>query len=120
MNHLKRFFFTALMFFAIIGYAQEKTPEEKATALTKDMKSKIGFNDDAYTKIYPINLHFLKETDILKKEESKAEKFKKLKQLDEDRDTELKKILTEEEFKKFKDYKTKNRKKFKDNYRERR
>ena len=106
------------MFFAIIGYSQEKTLEDKATILTKDMKAKIGFNEDAYTKIYPINLHFLNEVETLKKKASRAEKFKKLKQLDEQRDTELKKILTEEEFKKFKDYKIENRKKIKNRFSE--
>lgn len=121
MKHLlKRFFFTALMLFAIIGYSQEKTPEEKATILTKDMKAKIGFDEDAYTKIYPINLTFLNETEALKKEDNRAEKFKKLKQLNKERDTALKKLLSEEEFTKFKDYKAKNREKFKDRFRERR
>lgn len=100
-------------------FSQEKsTAEESAETLTMEMQKKIGFSDEVRDQIYQINLEFVSETQKLKSDEdsSKVSKFRTLKKLDSKRDDSLKKVLTEEEFKAFKEFKTENRQSFKERY----
>jgi len=105
----------AFMFFTNIIFSQDKTNEEKASEMTKQMQTQIGFNDETYAKVYEENLNFVTNTQELKQSDAtKIEKFKSLKKYDETRDKALKEILTEEEFKLFIENKSKNRQSFKE------
>lgn len=104
--------------FSFSVFAQEKTNEQMAEEMTKHMKSQIDFNDENYDKIYQINLDFVSQTAELKSDTQlgKIEKVKKLKELDENRDKQLKEVLTEEEYKKFQDNKSENKKTMKERF----
>ena len=111
---LSLFFFI----FSFSIFAQEKTNEQMAEEMTKHMKSQIDFNDENYDKIYKINLDFVSQTAELKSDNQmgKIEKVKKLKELDENRDKQLKGVLTEEEYKKFQNNKSENKKTMKEKF----
>lgn len=117
---MKKIFFTALFFTLIssnIGFSQNKSAADKAKDLTEKMKSQINFSDDKFEKINTINLAFFEKTETLKSSgESKMSKMKSLKKLDEERDEQLKNVLSEEEFKAFKENKSENRKAFKEKF----
>lgn len=107
------------LFLLIAGssFAQDGSKEQKATALTDSMKTRLSLNDDQYRQVYAINLDFLTKVATVKEDGSgKMAKFKKLKSMDEERDVSLKKVLTEQQFKDFQVYKQENRKEMKSRY----
>ncbi|AWM14382.1 hypothetical protein NHF50_11175 [Flavobacterium sp. NRK F10] len=107
----------AVFFVSFGAFAQEKTTEEKATEMTERMKEQIGFNEETEKKVQEINLDFVTKTEEIKEKDSgRMTKFKELKALGEERETQLKEVLTEEEFEAFKDHKTENRKEMKQRF----
>ncbi|WP_053971413.1 hypothetical protein [Mangrovimonas sp. ST2L15] len=117
MRTLTMIFLAIVMLFVGKSYAQDQTPEEKATALTENMQEQIGFSDETYKKVYEVNLTFATKTQSLKTQDlSKMKKFQALKDLDEERDTSLKQILTEDEYDAFQDHKKENRKTMKEKF----
>jgi hypothetical protein len=107
------------LFLLITGssFAQDGSKEQKATALTDSMKTRLSMNDDQYRQVYAINLDFLTKVATVKEDSGgKMAKFKKLKGMDEERDASLKKVLTEQQFKDFQVYKQENRKEMKSRY----
>lgn len=119
MKKLKAVITVMLLVFTTYSFSQDKTAEEKALEITKNMKEQINFSDDKEAKVNAINLDFINQTEKIKTEEiSKISKFKSLKKADEERDIKLKEILSKEEYELFKDNKSKNRKKIKDKIKE--
>lgn len=107
-------------FFLFIGssFAQNSKKEQGAKALTDTMKTQLSLNDDQYKQVYAINLDFISKVAAVKQDgDSKMAKFKKLKAMDEDRDAALQKILTDDQFKDFQDFKQENRKEMKARFR---
>lgn len=102
---------TVLLFIcASVGFAQGKSAEEKASALTAKMQAEIGFNDQTKEKVQAINLDFTNKASQLRASESdRAKKFKALKQLDQDRADALKKIFTEKEYAAFEKFREENK-----------
>lgn len=119
MKKLKAVITVMLLVFTTYSFSQDKTAEEKALEITKNMKEQINFSDDKEAKVNAINLDFITQTEKIKTEEiSKISKFKSLKKADEERDIKLKESLSKEEYELFKDNKSKNRKKIKDKIKE--
>ncbi|MCG2792639.1 MAG: hypothetical protein L6262_03700 [Weeksellaceae bacterium] len=113
-------FFTVILFLCSFkGFSQNKTTAEKADELTKNMKSQIKFVNEKQDAVYAINLDFVTKLEQLKSQEgSKLTKIQNLKKLDSERDIQLKKVLSADEFKLFTDNKSKNRKTFKEHFKD--
>lgn len=105
-----------MLFVAISAQAQDKAAEG-AKAVTTHMKEQLKLNDAQYTKAYAVNLDFMqKAIENKKAEKTKVEKAKRLKVLDDERDTKLKSVLTDEQFKIFIANKAENRKKLRQHF----
>lgn len=105
------------LFIAGSSFAQDKSADDKATALTDRMKTQLTLNDDQYKQVYDINVDFVTKLGTVKEDGgSKMSKFKKLKSIDGDRDAALKKVLTEQQFKDFQTQKKENRAEMKERY----
>lgn len=106
--------FTLLVLSMQFIYAQDKSNEERAKTLTERMKQNLSLNDDQYEKAYTINLAFVnKATQVRNSGGGRLGKARKLKEADGERDKMLKGVLTEEQYKKFKEQKAENRKEMK-------
>lgn len=80
----------------------DKTPEQRAEALTAVMKSKLPLNPEQVPRVQAINLAYaLKNEPVIKSDAGKRAKFKQLKALQKDKDNELEKVLTAEQFKQY-------------------
>ena len=80
----------------------DKTPEQRAEALTAVMKSKLQLNLEQVPRVQAINLVYaLKNEPVIKSDARKRAKFKQLKALQKDKDNELEKVLTAEQFKQY-------------------
>lgn len=105
-----------LLFVAVSAQAQDKAAEG-AKAVTTHMKEQLKLNDSQYTKAYAVNLDFMqKAIENKKAEKTKVEKAKRLKVLDDERDTKMKSILTDDQFKVFIANKAENRKKLRQHF----
>jgi hypothetical protein len=118
---IMRVVFLALMTLpAQLIFAQDKTNEERAKALTQKMKENLSLKDDQYEKVYTINLAFVnKATQVKESSGGRLGKARKLKDADGERDKMMKGVLTEEQYKKYKEQKAENRKEMKKRYNER-
>jgi|SRR6218665_53370 len=80
------------------------SPEARAKTLTDKMKTELSLSDDQTSKVYDINLKYAqKNQQSLQGEGSKMEKAKAVKGDNKDKNKELKGILSEEQFEKYKD-----------------
>lgn len=80
------------------------SPEARAKTLTDKMKTELSLSDEQTSKVYDINLKYAqKNQESLKGEGSKMEKAKAVKGDNKDKNKELKEVLTEEQFEKYKD-----------------
>jgi hypothetical protein len=105
-----------LLFVAVSANAQDKAADG-AKAVTSHMKEQLKLNDSQYTKVYAVNLDFMqKAMDNKKADKTKVEKAKRLKALDDERDTKLKSVLSDEQFKIFIANKAENRKKLRQHF----
>lgn len=97
--------------------AQSKTPEEWAVQRTDSLQQVLTLTTEQYPQVYSIELAFAQKADpIRKSSDGKVQKLKALKELDEKRDTELKTVLTEEQFSAYSEKKKAQRKQFKEQY----
>ena len=95
-------------------HAQDKSNEERAKMLTEKMKSDLTLSDAQYEKAYTINLAFInKMTQLKNSGGGRLAKARKLKDADGERDKMLKGVLTDEQYKKYKDQKSSNREELK-------
>lgn len=105
-----------LIMFAFNVAAQDKAAEG-AKAVTAQMKEQLSLNDSQYSKVYGINLAFLQKAIENKGSgKTKVDKLKRLKALDEERDTKLKSVLSDEQYKIFTANKAENRKKIRQHF----
>ncbi|MDW7690216.1 hypothetical protein R9C00_24370 [Flammeovirgaceae bacterium SG7u.111] len=78
---------------------KDKTPEERAKIQTEKMVEKLAIEGDLEMQVYAINLKYAEAIEPLKdSEDSKVSKFQKLKSLSEDKNAEMEKVLTEDQF----------------------
>ncbi|HEX5168038.1 MAG TPA: hypothetical protein VFW11_02610 [Cyclobacteriaceae bacterium] len=118
------FFLTICTVFINQSYAQEKTqktPEQRAVALTEWMKTNLQLMPDQEGTIQSINLKYANLNEGLRtSSKSRMQKFKALKSNDQAKDDELKVVLTDEQFKIYESRKEELKEKFKEEARERR
>ncbi|OJV12621.1 MAG: hypothetical protein BGO21_02425 [Dyadobacter sp. 50-39] len=84
---------------------QDKAPKERAKYQTEMMKNKLGLDSVQLNQVGAINLKYaLKNEPVLKSDKSKLSKFKQLKSSQKEKDAELKKIFTPEQYRQFQDF----------------
>ena len=119
---LARNFFAGLLFVANIVYAQKKmssTPEERAAKLTGWMKTNLQLNTDQATQVQAINLKYANKTQELQTQsKSRKQKMQTLKDNDKAKDTELKNVLTPDQYNSYQAKKDEIRKQMKERMRE--
>lgn len=88
---------------AVSVSAEKKGPDaqQAARAISNQMKEHLILNDAQNMKVYIINLDFLKKTFENNKNADKAERNKRQRGLEEERDAKLKSVLNEKQFKVF-------------------
>lgn len=106
MNKIARLTFSFLLVFMIPALAmaqmeefKNSTPQERATLLTEMMKSTLTLDEKASAAVAEINLKYANETQALM--DSSKPKFEKLmtfRKNSQAKDTELKAILTPEQY----------------------
>lgn len=90
-----------LLMFTTAALAQDKSAEN-LTKLNDHMKAQLSLNDSQYAKVNDINRVFVtKAKESEKGNASKLDKAKKIKALEEDRDSKLKSVLTADQYKVF-------------------
>lgn len=100
-----------MMLFVTVNASAQDKAAEGARAVTTNMKEKLNLNDGQYTQVYAVNLDFLqKALENQATGNTKVEKGKRLKELDDERDAKLKSVLNGDQFKKYLAIKTDNRK----------
>jgi len=91
-----------LLMFTTAALAQDKTAAENLTKLNDHMKTQLSLNDSQYAKVNDINRVFVtKAKESEKSNANKLDKAKKIKALEEDRDSKLKSVLTADQYKIF-------------------
>ncbi|MVT11873.1 hypothetical protein [Chitinophaga tropicalis] len=81
---------------------QDKTPQERAKLQTEMMKSKLNLDSVQLNQVEAINLKYaLKNEPVIKSGDSKFSKFKQIKSSQKEKEAELKKIFTTEQFKQY-------------------
>jgi hypothetical protein len=91
---------------AATGFTQSKLTEEQKKEFKEKQeayKAKLNLTEDQATKMEAINMTWLEGLSALKGSSGpKLSKYKRFKSLNNERDTQAKKILTEEQYKLFK------------------
>lgn len=82
---------------------RQMSPEDHAKNKSEHLKQELGLSEDQYTKVYDLTLKVAEKIDVIKKDDTMdQEKKKKFIQGNmKDYRTEMKKILTPEQFEKF-------------------
>jgi hypothetical protein len=102
-----------LLMFTTTALAQD-TSAEGIKKLNDHMKVQLSLNDSQYAKVNDINRVFVQKVgDSEKGNASKLDKAKKVKALEAERDTKLKSVLTEDQYKVFVANRAENTKKLK-------
>jgi len=110
MKLLMHVFFVAIVLFTSNNmFAQDKTrqkpertPETMSQRHADKMKSDLNLNDDQTKKVYEVNLKYNKENQAnrAKREKERKEKMAAAKQKNDQKNAELKKILTADQYSK--------------------
>ncbi|SFW89631.1 hypothetical protein [Chitinophaga sancti] len=100
------------------AFAQDGSRKDQATkAITDTMQVHLSLNDDQYKKVYDINAQFLTKLGSIKQDGGgKLAKFQKLKSADQERDAALKPVLSDDQFKKYQEFKKARREEMRENY----
>jgi hypothetical protein len=103
MKMKKIIFSLAVLFLALPGFSQQPDPESRAKDLTKKMKEIIQFSDEQVKSVYDLNLDFVKKRREVfqNRTEDREAKKAKMTQINAEYDASLKKILNEDQFKKY-------------------
>lgn len=93
---------TIAALFAVTAFGQEKrqsTPEARAEKVTNKMKEKLNLTDEQVAKIKAINLDAAKKKDELKGKgkDQRKEMRTQVKSIEDDRDSKILEVLTEEQ-----------------------
>jgi len=111
-----------LLLVANVSYSQNKTsstPEERAAKLTEWMKTNLQLNPDQATQVQAINLKYANKTQELQTQsKSRKQKLQTLKDNDKAKDTELKNVLTPDQYNSYQAKKDEIRKQMKERMRE--
>lgn len=81
---------------------QDKTPQERAKFQTEMMKNKLGLDSVQLNQVKTINLKYaLKNEPVLRSDNNKLSKFRQLKSSQNEKDAELKKVFTTEQYRQY-------------------
>lgn len=118
LNALRSILAATAMVLAIntTAVAQEKDKlAESAKTVASQMKTQLTLNDNQYTQVVDINKTYLKKVkDCKESGDTSAAKAKKMQALNEEKDSKLKSVLTEVQFKKYAAVRAENTKKLKE------
>ncbi|WP_153799242.1 hypothetical protein [Foetidibacter luteolus] len=96
---------------------KNSTPEERAKMQSDMMKEKLALTDEQCQKVSTVNLKYARQMDALKNDGGgRFAKMRKAKSAMGDKDGELEKIFTPEQFEKYKTFKKEMMDKAKENY----
>lgn len=88
--------------------ATDQSAEAQAKVLTDKMKTSLGLTEEQYPLVYDINLKYLKKnTSTTSKTTSRLAKLKAVQTAAVNKETEMKSVLTEEQFQKYQGVKEK-------------
>jgi len=89
-----------VLFVATAAFAQEKDKAgEGAKTVTTEMKTQLGLNDSQYSKVLDINKTFIAKAVEAETIANATDKAKKMKTLNEEKETKMKSVLTETQYK---------------------
>lgn len=108
---------TLLLFTSIIVNAQNKKDlppaEQRAKMQTELMKDKLELNQEQTQKVLDINLKSALEMDQVFKLTDRVQKFKKFRSIQLKKDKDLKQVLSKNQFKAYKKFKSEMKKRIK-------
>ncbi len=85
---------------AQVTYSNGKTPEERAKNQTEWMKTELSLDSIQVEKVHSINLEYATKMESIKNTSGeRRQKIQMLRSLSSDKDSELKKIFTKEQYK---------------------
>lgn len=116
MNTIKTISFWVLLLFFNLSFnalaAQDisnyknRTPQEKAQLQTEWMTGKLNLTPAQATRVQSINLNYMQKNDlVLKSDAGKLSKFRQLRAIQKDKDAELKKEFSADQYNKYQDLK---------------
>jgi len=101
------------------AYAQDKIAEG-ASKVTAHMKEQLNLNDSQFTKVMDVNRTFLEKAKACHASKAtEIEKKKKMKVIVDERESKLKSVLTEDQYKRFAARRSDNMAKLKAFYKQR-
>ncbi len=113
VNFVKVFIIVSLLLFGVKSYAQQDTAA--ARKLTDRMQTELSLTGDQYTQVYSLNQTFIGQMKALQSSGGgRFSKLKKMKSLGDERDKQMKKILSDEQYQKYLKNKASNREKMKE------
>jgi len=83
---------------------QQSTPEERATRQTERLTEKLSLNEDQKKKVYDLNLKYAKKDKSQAKKGDREQRREEFRKSEEQRSTELKALLTDDQQKKYDEY----------------
>lgn len=114
----KTMFAAAALFCALTSAATAQENDkiaEAAKTSASQMKTQFTLNDNQYTQVVDVNKAYLKKVkDCKASGDTQAAKAKKMQALNEERDSKLKSVLTEVQYKKYAAVRAENVKKLKE------
>ena len=84
----------------------ETTPEQRAQLLTQKMKEKLALTEEQTPSIYDVNLKYAKKVEsAYRSNGTKMQRLKNMKAVSNEKDGELKKLFTDDQYKNYLKYK---------------
>lgn len=111
------FFRTLIMAAGLFVSSQTHAQQDSSAArkLTDKMKIELSLTDQQYNQVYNVNQHFITGVKSLQSEGGrKLAKFKKMKFIGDERDRQMKQILSAEQYQQYLENKAENREKLKE------
>lgn len=94
---------------------KDKTPEQRAQVQTNLMKLKLKLDSPQVMKVQAINFKYAEKMEpVLKGEGGRMAKFKEAKSIAKDKDADLKKVLTDEQYKVYQAFESEMKSKLKE------
>ena len=86
----------------------ETTPEERAEMKAKNLQEKLSLSEDQYQQVHEINLKYAnKMQNIYSADQGKLQRLKSMKALSEDKDREMKQVLSSQQYEAYREEKEK-------------
>lgn len=83
---------------------QQRTPRERAQNQTRMMQKNLGLTDDQNKKVYDIILKYAQQADNARNEAPGRDRRQEMKEIQNNKEADLKAVLTGEQFQKYQAY----------------